>query len=114
MELPASFNENETCYKRCIAQFGFDSLAFVNRLSAGGWDARQAEALAEALTANAFNEIVTRPDLEGLETRLKSEVQAVKTELKGEIKDLELRLTIRMGMMFGATIAILGAVTTLT
>jgi hypothetical protein len=96
-----------------IAQVGFDSLAFVKRLSAGGWDARQAEALAEALTANAFNEIVTRPDLDGLESRLRSEAQAIKTEFKGDIKDLELRLTLRMGVMFGATIAILGTLITL-
>lgn len=119
-----------------IAQFGFDSLAFVKRLSAGGWDARQAEALAEALTANAFNEIATRSDLDGLEGRLKSELdglegrlrseldglegrlrseaQADKAELKGDIKDLDLRLTLRMGMMFGATIAILGTLITLS
>ncbi|MEA3012347.1 MAG: Coiled-coil protein 90-like [Sphingomonadales bacterium] len=108
-----------------IAQFGFDSLAFVKRLSAGGWDARQAEALAEALTANAFNEIVTRPDLDGLEgrlrsdldgleSRLRSEAQAIKAELKGDIKDLDLRLTLRMGVMFGATIAILGTLITLS
>jgi hypothetical protein len=52
--------------------------------------------LAEALSANAFNEIVTRPDLDGLESRLSSEAQAIKAELKSGIEDLELRFTIRM------------------
>jgi hypothetical protein len=72
------------------AQFAFDTLAFVKRLSAAGMEARQAEALAEALTAHAFHELVTKDDL----------------------KDLELRLTIRMGALAAATVAILGALIT--
>lgn len=72
------------------AQFAFDTLAFVKRLSAAGMEPRQAEALAEALTAHAFDELATKDDL----------------------KDLELRLTIRMGALAAATIAILGALIT--
>lgn len=72
------------------AQFAFDTLAFVKRLSAAGMEARQAEALAEALTAHAFDELATKDDL----------------------KDLELRLTIRMGALAAATVAILGALIT--
>ncbi|HEX8513548.1 MAG TPA: hypothetical protein VF688_10650 [Allosphingosinicella sp.] len=72
------------------AQFAFDTLAFVKRLSAAGMEARQAEALAEALTARAFGELATKDDL----------------------KDLELRLTIRMGALAAATVAILGALIT--
>jgi hypothetical protein len=59
------------------APFAFDTLAFVKRLSAAGMQARQAEALAEALTAHAFGDLATKADL----------------------KDLELRLTLRMGAM---------------
>jgi hypothetical protein len=73
------------------AQFAFDTLAFVKRLSAAGMESRQAEALAEALTAHAFDELATKADL----------------------KDLELRLTIRMGALAAATIAVLGALITL-
>jgi hypothetical protein len=36
------------------AQIAFGTLAFVKRLSAAGMEARQAEALAEALSAHAF------------------------------------------------------------
>ena len=75
-----------------MAQFGFDTLAFVKRLSAAGMNARQAEALAEALTDHAFTEVATKADL----------------------KELELRLTVRMGVMFAATIAILGTLTALS
>jgi hypothetical protein len=73
-----------------IAQFGFDTLAFSKKLAAAGMETPQAEALTEAMTAFAFSELVT------------------KTDLRAELKELELRLTIRMGVMFGATIAILG------
>jgi len=84
-------------------QFSFDTLAFVKRLSAAGWDTRQAEALAEALTGNAFDELATKSDLRELGSALRS-----------EMKELELRLTIRMGAMNAATIAILGALITFT
>ena len=64
----------------------------MKRLSAAGMSARQAEALAEALSAHAFTDLATKADL----------------------KDLELRLTIRMGALAAATIAILGALITLS
>ncbi|MEA3049581.1 MAG: Coiled-coil protein 90-like [Sphingomonadales bacterium] len=77
------------------AQFAFDTLAFVKRLSAAGMEARQAEALAEALTAHAFDELVT------------------KEHLQSALDKLELRLTVRMGVLAAATITILGALITL-
>ena len=75
-----------------MAQLAFDTLAFVKRLAAAGMNTRQAEALAEALTAHAFADLATKADL----------------------KELELRLTIRMGAMNAATIAILGALITIS
>ena len=84
-------------------QFSFDTLAFVKRLSAAGWDTRQAEALAEALTGNAFDELATKSDLRELGSALRS-----------EMKELELRLTIRTGAMVAAAVAILGALITLS
>jgi len=79
-----------------MAQLGFDTLAFVKRLSAAGMNGRQAEALAEALSDHAFTELATKSDL----------------------KDLELRLTMRMGAMTAAsaalTVAVLGVLITLS
>lgn len=69
-----------------MAQLGFDTLAFAKRLSAAGMDSRQAEALAEALTEHALDSLATRADL----------------------KELELRLTLRMGAIAVASVAILG------
>jgi len=75
-----------------MAQLSFDTLAFVKRLAAAGMETRQAEAFAEALSEHAFTELATKSDL----------------------KELELRLTIRMGAMNAATIAILGAIISLS
>lgn len=78
------------------AQPIFDTLGFVKRLAAAGMNTRQAEALAEALTTHAFEQLATKADL----------------------KELELRLTMRMGAMSAAstalTVAILGALITLS
>lgn len=74
-----------------MAQAGFDTLAFVKRLAAAGMNIRQAEALAEALAVHAFTDLATKADL----------------------KELELRLTMRFGAMLAAstalTVAIVGA-----
>jgi hypothetical protein len=88
----------EIGYSESMAQFGFDTLAFVKRLSAAGMDTRHAEALAEALNDNAFSSLATKEDLR---------------EVRSELREMELRLTnnltVRMGAMTAATIAILGA-----
>jgi hypothetical protein len=85
-----------------VAQFAFDTLAFSKRLAAAGMDTRQAEALAEALTAHAFDELATKADLR---------------ELRAEMREMELRLkndlTVRMGAMIVASTAILGVLVTL-
>lgn len=84
-----------------VAQPIFDTLGFVKRLSAAGMNSGQAEALAEALTVHAFQELATKSDLRELELRLQSEMSA-----------LESRLSVRMGSMIAAstalTVAVLG------
>ncbi len=82
------------------APFRFDTLSFVKRLAAAGMDVRQAEAFAEALGGNVFENIVTE------------------SMLRAELKDLELRLILRTGAMIAAstalTVAILGGLITLS
>ena len=80
-----------------MAQPIFDTHGFVKRLSAAGMDARQAEALVEALNG-AFEMLATKADLRELELRLTN------------------TLTIRFGAMMAAstalTVAILGTLGT--
>lgn len=82
------------------APFRFDTLAFVKRLAAAGMEVRQAEAFAEALGGNVFDNIVTE------------------SILRAELKDLELRLVLRTGAIIAAAtaliVAILGTLITLS
>jgi hypothetical protein len=74
-----------------MAQMSFDTLAFAKRLSAAGMNSGQAEALAEALNDIVFDTLATKSDLRDLEHRLTN------------------NLTLRMGAMAAAIIAILSA-----
>jgi predicted phage-related endonuclease len=117
-----------------VAQLSFDKLAFVKRLSAAGMDAQLAEVLAEALDEMVFDTLATKSDLselgvslrseiKELETSLRSEIKELETSLRSEIKELEMSLrsemkqlelrltnslTVRLGAMIAAAVAIIG------
>jgi hypothetical protein len=79
----------------------FDTHSFVKRLEAAGVSVAHAEALADALGDIVLPSIATKADLKEVELTLRQ-----------EMKELELRLTTRMGAMLAAstaiTVAILG------
>ncbi|HEX8064804.1 MAG TPA: hypothetical protein VF535_16525 [Allosphingosinicella sp.] len=95
------------------AQYAFDTLAFVKRLSAAGMDTPHAEALAEALVDGAFNNLATKSDLRELQAATKSDLRELQLATNADLRELENRLTnkltARMGAMTAATIAIIGA-----
>ena len=68
-----------------------DTLAVVKRLTASGFSEAQAEAVIEAI-GDVRDDLATRTDL-----------QAQSAEFRGEMAALELRLTIRLGAVVGAT-----------
>ena len=84
------------------AQYAFDTLAFVKRLSAAGMDTPHAEALAEALVDGAFNNLATKADLRELQLATNADLRELEHRLTN-------KLTVRMGAMTAATIAIIGA-----
>jgi hypothetical protein len=84
------------------AQYAFDTLAFVKRLSAAGMDTPHAEALAEALVDGAFNNLATKADLRELQSATNADLRELEHRLTN-------KLTVRMGAMTAATIAIIGA-----
>jgi hypothetical protein len=84
------------------AQYAFDTLAFVKRLSAAGMETPHAEALAEALVDSAFNNLATKADLRELQLATKADLRELEHCLTN-------KLTVRMGAMTAATIAIIGA-----
>ena len=74
----------------------FDTLKFTRRLKAGGFTAEQAETAAEAFAEAATDELVTKHDIELLSR-----------DLRQEIADAELRITIRIGGMIAVAVAFL-------
>jgi hypothetical protein len=83
--------------------YAFDTSGYAKRLRDGGVPQAQAEAHAEAARDFIMVELFTKPD-----------ALALKQELQTSIENLGLRLTIRLGGMLAAGIAILAAIQKLT
>ena len=77
----------------------FDTLAYAKKLREAGVPERQAEVQAEALAEIADEKLATKADLEKLGY-----------QLKRDIKDLEYRLLIKLGVMLAASITIVSVV----
>ncbi|NNM95559.1 MAG: hypothetical protein HKL88_08905 [Bacteroidia bacterium] len=81
----------------------FDTLAYAKKLIAAGFTERQAEVQAEALSEIIDKHIATNQDIRGLEVKLK------------EMEDrLKYELTVRLGAMIAASIAITVSLTLLS
>jgi hypothetical protein len=81
------------------AAVAFDTLKFVERLEAGGFTHEQAKAAAEAFAAATGEDLATKADL-------KAEIASVRSD----IRELELRMTIKLGgLIMAATGVILAA-----
>jgi hypothetical protein len=98
------------------ARVAFDTHAFVKRLEAAGMSVPQAEALADAMGDIVLQSITTKADLREVDLGLRAEMKELSASLRAEmnefrkeLKDLELRLTLRMLGMTAATIAILAS-----
>jgi hypothetical protein len=92
----------------------FDTHAFVKRLTAAGMPEAQAEVQAEAIADLVDQELATKRDLQEMEIALKRDLKETETALKRDVLELELRLkhdlTIRLGAMIAAAIAIVAAI----
>ncbi|MFZ4713301.1 MAG: hypothetical protein ACOYL6_06305 [Bacteriovoracaceae bacterium] len=62
------------------------------------------------MTKADLNEV--RSEMKDLQVELRSEMKELKTELNANIKTVEHTLTIRMGVMLGASIGLITALTT--
>ena len=81
----------------------FDSLGYFERLKAVGVPEEQAKVQANAMREVIEDKLVTKADL-----------LAAKAELQQQMRELEYRLTIRLGGMMAASIAIVAALVKLT
>ena len=80
----------------------FDTHAFVKELTAAGVPEPQAEVHARVPAEVVIDRLATKEDLRALEERLLAHID-------GRLKDLELRLTLRFGIMLAAAVAIIAA-----
>jgi hypothetical protein len=77
----------------------FDTLKFVKTLQAAGVEAPQAEAIAAAV----------RDSHDAADVATKGDLRELKTELKADIRELELRMTVRLGGMIVLGIGVIAA-----
>lgn len=78
-----------------MATLTFDTLAYSKRLKAAGVPEKQAEVQAEAFAEIIEERLATKQDLKELENTLRR-----------DMKELEMRLTLRLGGMMAAAIAV--------
>jgi hypothetical protein len=77
-----------------MATVTFDTLAYAKKLKAAGFTDQQAEVQAQAFAEIIEERLVTKQDIE---------------LLRRDMKELEMRLTLRLGGMMAASIAIVAA-----
>ena len=116
-------------------QPAFDTHAFVKRLTKAGMPEDQAEVLAKG-QSDLYQRLVTKQhfeftlkheleklraelkhdidkvqaNLETLRAELKYELETTRTELKRDIKEMEQKLTIRLGAFLGISVTVLALI----
>ncbi len=95
----------------------FDTLAYANKLKKAGIPGEQAEVHAVAIAEIVNEQMATKRDIKELETALRHDMKEMDTALRHDIKEMEMRLkememrlTIRMGAM---AVVVIGVITTL-
>jgi len=81
----------------------FDTLQYSKRLREAGFSQKQAEVQAEVIAEIVEDKVATKRDLEELRIALKRDIE----ELRRDMKELEYRMTVKIGSMFGIGIAVL-------
>jgi hypothetical protein len=109
----------------------FDTLKLAKRLEEAGFTTAQAQGAAAAIADTFREDLATRQDLtmsetairrdltisetairrdlKESETTLRTEIQTLRTEFRSDLRDLEHRMTIRLGTMLAGGIVLVGA-----
>ncbi|MCJ2096161.1 CCDC90 family protein [Methylobacterium sp. J-072] len=87
----------------------FDTLKFTQRLEQVGVGREQAVAHAELARDMILADSATRADLQDVERALRSDIKAIKTEIEGSLRELELRMTVKLGAIIAAAVAVIAA-----
>jgi hypothetical protein len=98
----------------------FDTHAVVKDLVAAGFTEQQAEAQVQALLRLVHEQFATKRDVEDIRRDIadarreigdvRRETESLRVEMKRDIKDAEMRITIRMGTMLVVLVGVLTAI----
>jgi len=91
----------------------FDSLTYARRLKAAGFSEAQAEALADTNRELLMSDLATKDDIASVKSDMAAmdlRMVAMEQRLQASLEALGLRLTIRLGVMMGTAVAVLGAI----
>ena len=86
-----------------------DTLRFTQRLEQVGVPREQAMAHAELARDMVVADVATKDDLDTLGLALRGDISALKRDVDGSLRELELRMTIKLGAIIAAAVAIVAA-----
>jgi hypothetical protein len=88
----------------------FDTLSYARRLKQAGLPEAQAEAIADATRDLVVQDVATKSDLAAVKAELKAEMAALEHRLLAAMETQSLRLTIRLGGLIAVGVAVLAAI----
>ena len=83
----------------------FDTHAFVERLTAAGMPVEQAEVLADESTRLVGEQVATKQDI----ALLRSDIELLRADMTAMEQRIKDQLTIRLGVMLAAAVAVIAA-----
>ena len=90
----------------------FNTLKFTQRPEQVGVGREQAVAHAELARDMILADGATKADLTGMETALRTDLVSMKKDIDSSLRELELRMTVKLGAIIAAAVAIVAALQT--
>ena len=94
----------------------FDTYKYVKRLTAAGMPEPQAEAIADEQRSLIEGQLATKRDIKELEASTKCDIKELETALRRDLealrrdlKEMEQKLTVRLGAIMAASVAAVSA-----
>ena len=97
-----------------MSALAFDTLKFAKRLKEAGFTEQQAEALAHAGAELIEQNLATKGDIADLKRDIKElevKIEQIRSNLARDLKDLEYRMTIKLGTMMVVAVGAMAALT---
>ena len=90
-----------------MAALLFDTHKAVKDLQEAGFDEAQAEAVVATVGTAIIGNVATKQDVADARNASKSDIQTLGTDLRSEMQAMELRITLRMGGLIVAGVALI-------